>query len=114
MPVPENSSSLTSHTCNLGPGVIGRGSIVPQSQIANAVTQPFANSNHAESSSSKLSEQPTKNFLPRSSLGLRQPQVARPFSGVRTSSLDREPNHQSDFQGLVLTLGGSGSGSGGS
>lgn len=112
MPVPENSSSLTSHTCNLGPGVIGRGSIVPQSQIANAVTQPFANSNHAESSS-KLSEQPMKNFLPRSSLGLRQPQVARPFSGVRTSSLDREPNHQSDFQGLVLTLGGSGSGSGG-
>ncbi|KAM5561012.1 hypothetical protein ABKV19_021900 [Rosa sericea] len=111
--LPQNSSSLTSHTGNLGPGVIGRGSIVPQSQIANAVTQPFANSNHAEPSSSKLSEQPMKNSLPGSGLGLRQPQVARPFSGVRASSLVREPNHRNDFQGLVLTLGGSGSGSGG-
>lgn len=40
--------------------------------------------------------------------------MARPFSGVGASSLVREPNHRSDFQGLVLTLGGSGSGSGGS
>ncbi|XP_034220966.1 acyl-CoA-binding domain-containing protein 5-like isoform X2 [Prunus dulcis] len=103
-----------------GAGIISRVPTVAQStssstsQIPIAIAQPFPNPNRTEPPL-KLSEQPMKNSMPGSGLGLRQPQVARPFSVIRaTSSLAKENNLRSDLPGVFLSLGGPGSGSGGS
>ncbi|ONI04263.1 hypothetical protein PRUPE_6G312400 [Prunus persica] len=103
-----------------GAGIISRGPTVAQStssstsQIPIAIAQPFPNPNRTEPPL-KLSEQPMKNSMPGSGLGLRQPQVAGPFSVIRaTSSLAKENNLRSDLPGVFLSLGGPGSGSGGS
>ncbi|PQP96114.1 hypothetical protein Pyn_37868 [Prunus yedoensis var. nudiflora] len=103
-----------------GAGIISRVPTLAQStssstsQIPIAIAQPFQNPNRTEPPL-KLSEQPMKNSMPGSGLGLRQPQVARPFSVIRaTSSLAKENNLRSDLPGVFLSLGGPGSGSGGS
>ncbi|XP_009373292.2 acyl-CoA-binding domain-containing protein 4 [Pyrus x bretschneideri] len=81
------------------------------SQIPISGAKPFPNSNHPEPPL-KLSEQPMRNSMPESGLGLMQPQVARPFSVIRANpSVAKE---RSDLPGVFLTLGGPGSPPGGS
>ncbi|KAM2663830.1 hypothetical protein EV1_010336 [Malus domestica] len=100
-----------------GPQIISRRPTFVQnpssstSQIPISEAKPFPNSNHHEPPL-KLSEQPMRNSMPESGLGLRQPQVARPFSVIRANpSVAKE---RSDLPGVFLTLGGPGSPTGGS
>lgn len=98
------------------PGVVSRGPILAQntSPLASqiAVGQPFPNSTHVETF--RPSPQPIKyNTMPESSQSFRQAQVTRPFPVIRTApSSAKEPKLRSDLQGVVLTLGGPGSGHG--
>ncbi|KAG6646756.1 uncharacterized protein LOC122314710 isoform X1 [Carya illinoinensis] len=97
------------------PGVVARGAILAQdtSPMINqiAVAQPFPNSNHAEPF--KSLQQPIKYPMPESSHSFQQAQVTRPYPVMRAaSSPAKEPKLRSDLQGVVLTLGGPGSGHG--
>ncbi|CAN6581833.1 unnamed protein product [Malus baccata var. baccata] len=95
-----------------GPEIISRRpNFASTSQIPISEAKPFPNSNHLEPPL-KLSEQPMRNSVPGSALGLRQPQATRPFSPVRANpSVAKE---RSDLPGVFLTLGGPGSLPGGS
>ncbi|GMY22016.1 acyl-CoA-binding domain-containing protein 5-like [Fagus crenata] len=97
------------------PGVVSRGTILAQnsSPLATqiAVAQPFPNSTNVEPF--KHSQQAIKLSMPESSQSFRQAQATRPYPVIRTApSLAKEPNLRSDLQGVVLTLGGPGSGHG--
>ncbi|KAF8401314.1 hypothetical protein HHK36_012247 [Tetracentron sinense] len=102
-----------------GPGVVSRANSLPQnppsltSQIV--ASQPYMNSNYGAPTFVRHSQQPTSFMIPESGHHLRQAQPAQPSPVVRaTPSLARDPKLRSDLQGVVLTLGGPGSGHGGS
>ncbi|KAG2694614.1 hypothetical protein I3760_08G153900 [Carya illinoinensis] len=98
------------------PGVVSRGTILAQdpspmsSQIA--VNQPYPqNINH--SGSFKSLHQAMKHSTPDSGHSFKQAQVVRQYPLIRTApSSTRELKLRSDLQGVVLTLGGPGSGHG--
>ncbi|XP_031266479.1 rab9 effector protein with kelch motifs-like isoform X1 [Pistacia vera] len=97
-----------------GPGNVSRGSMIAQTPSSTnhiVVAQPFPNSNPLEPF--KRSQQPTRLSIPESALTFRQAQASRHFPIIRASpppSLGKEPKLRSDLQGVVLTLGGPGTG----
>ncbi|EEF49970.1 kelch repeat protein, putative [Ricinus communis] len=95
--------------------VVSRGAILaqnpstPANHIVNA--HSFPNSNHMESL--KICRQPSTFPMPESGQSFRQTQMntTRSYPLVRaTPSLAKEPRLRNDLQGVVLTLGGPGSG----
>ncbi|KAA8545259.1 hypothetical protein F0562_020043 [Nyssa sinensis] len=102
-----------------GPEVVSRG-VIPgpnpsslTSQIAGA--QPYPNLNHASPIFLRHSQQPATPSAPEPSHSFRQAQVTQSSPVIRaTTSRSREPKLRSDLEGVVLTLGGPGTGHGGS
>ncbi|XP_042475191.1 acyl-CoA-binding domain-containing protein 4-like isoform X2 [Macadamia integrifolia] len=95
-----------------GPGIVSRGSIHPQnpSSLTSPLTlsQPHLNSNFTGPAC--VRKQPLTFAKPESGHQIRQTQP----SPVRvTPSMSKALKHSSDLQGVVLTLGGPGSGHGG-
>ncbi|KAK9291763.1 hypothetical protein L1049_019713 [Liquidambar formosana] len=102
-----------------GPGPALRGAVLGQNPSSpttqRAATRSYPNSNHTEPAFFKASQQPMTLSTPESGQSFHQSQVTRPSPVIRTTpSLTREPKVRSDLQGIVLTLGGPGSGHGGS
>lgn len=100
---------------NQAPGVVSRGAVLAQdsSPMINqiAVAQPFPNPNHVEPF--KSLQQPMKYPTPESGHSFQQAQVTRPYPVMRAApSPSKEPKLRTDLQGVVLTLGGPGSGHG--
>ncbi|KAK3199402.1 hypothetical protein Dsin_022817 [Dipteronia sinensis] len=99
-----------------GPVIAPRGSMLAQSPSLTshiAVAQPFPNSNHIESPF-KPSQPPVRLSVPEPGQAYRPAQVNRHFPvfrhGTPPPSSGKEPKLRSDLQGVVLTLGGPGTG----
>ncbi|GLT38530.1 hypothetical protein SLA2020_127740 [Shorea laevis] len=96
-----------------GPGIISKGAMVAQSPASTTqlAPQPFTNSSSAEPF--KSSHKPVSLTVPESSYSFQQAQMSRPYPFTRAApSVAKEPKLRSDLQGVVLTLGGPGSGHG--
>ncbi|KAA8536732.1 hypothetical protein F0562_029210 [Nyssa sinensis] len=91
-----------------GPDVVSRSTILGPKPLS--LTSQMA-LNHTSPIFSRHSQQPTTFSFPESGQSFHQAQVTRPSPVIRaTPSLGREPKLRSDLQGVVLTLGGPGTG----
>lgn len=98
-----------------GPGIISRAAMLPQTPFPTtsqiAIAQPFMSSNHIDVLKPSRQQMPVRLSVVDVGQSHRQAQINRGFPVIKaTPTAAKEPKLRSDLSGVVLTLGGPGSG----